>query len=249
MPVVLAVSDLDVGWGGGHSTGTLGLDLRQHPPRSQAQLETRGVRVEALFPASDEKQRITGVLRGRGVLKATGDDVEALRASLSGTVSATLSDGTIPSLLDAQMGLQVGKLMRSFISGNEALPLPCAAVKAELAGGQARISSLVIDSANTRTTGSGVVDLRDGSIDLKLTPEPKRPGLLELQQVDPPLGPAAEAGEGAGRSPRAAEGHRLRRRQALSAPLSVASACSCRTGFRSGRPRPRRCGCARRAPG
>ena len=56
----------------------LGLDLRQHPPRSQAQLETRGVRIEALFPASDEKQRITGVLRGRSALKATGDDVEAL---------------------------------------------------------------------------------------------------------------------------------------------------------------------------
>ena len=85
---VLAVSGLDVGWGGGHSTGTIGLDLRQHPTRSEAQLETRGVRFEALRPGSDEKHRITGVLRARSVLKAVGDDVEALRASLSGTVSA-----------------------------------------------------------------------------------------------------------------------------------------------------------------
>ena len=44
-----------------------GLDLRQQPPRSQAQLETRGVRFEALLPARDEKQRITGVLRAHGV--------------------------------------------------------------------------------------------------------------------------------------------------------------------------------------
>ena len=29
---VLAVSGLDLGWGGGHSTGSIGLDLRQHPP-------------------------------------------------------------------------------------------------------------------------------------------------------------------------------------------------------------------------
>jgi hypothetical protein len=105
-----------------------------------------------------------------------------LRASLSGTVTATLSAGTIPSLLDAQMGLAVGKLMRTFISGNEPLPLPCAALRAELGGGQARIRSLVIDSANTRTTGSGVIDLRDGAIDMMLTPEPKRPGLFELQK-------------------------------------------------------------------
>jgi uncharacterized protein involved in outer membrane biogenesis len=179
---VLAISGLDLGWGSGHTTGTIGLDLRQRPTRSQAQLETRGVRFEALLPARDEKQRITGVLHAHSALKAVGDDVEALRAGLSGTVSATLSAGTIPSLLDAQMGLAVGKLMRTFISGNEPLPLPCAAVKAELGGGQARIRSLVIDSANTRTTGSGVVDLRDGAIDMLLTPEPKRPGLFELQK-------------------------------------------------------------------
>jgi len=178
----LALSDLDVGWGGGHSTGTIGLDLRQQPLRSEAQIETRGVRLEALFPTDDGKRRVTGVLSGRSALKAVGDDVEALRASVSGTVSAMLSAGTIPSLLDAQMGLEVGKMMRSLITGSEALALPCAAVQAELGGGQARIRSLVIDSANTRTTGSGVVDLRDGSIDIKLTPEPKRPGLLELHK-------------------------------------------------------------------
>jgi len=179
---VLAISGVDVGWGSGHTTGTIGLDLRQRPTRSQAQLETRGVRFEALLPARDEKQRITGVLRAHAAVHALGDDVEALRASLSGTATATLSAGTIPSLLDAQMGLAVGKLMRTFISGNEPLPLPCAAVKAEFGDGQARIRSLVIDSANTRTTGSGVVDLRDGAIDMLLTPEPKRPGLFEVQK-------------------------------------------------------------------
>ncbi|MEO5883702.1 MAG: AsmA family protein [Caldimonas sp.] len=179
---VLAVSDLDAGWGSGHSTGTIGLDLRQHPARADAQLETRGVRIESLFPAGDEKRRVTGVLRARSTLKAVGDDLETLRASLTGKVSAALSAGTIPSMLDAQMGLEVGKMVRSFLSGSEALPLPCAAVDAELGDGMARITNLVIDSANTRVTGSGVVDLRDGSIDMKLTPEPKRPGLFELKK-------------------------------------------------------------------
>ena len=179
---LLAISGLDVGWGDGHSTGTVGLDLRQHPLRSQAQIETRGIRFETLVPTSDEKRRVTGVLHGRSALKAAGDDVAALRASLSGTVSATLSSGTIPSQLDAQMGLALGKMMRTFVSGNEPLPLPCAAVRAELGSGLARITSLVVDSANTRSTGSGVVDLRDGAIDMALTPEPKRPGLFELRK-------------------------------------------------------------------
>jgi uncharacterized protein involved in outer membrane biogenesis len=179
---VLAVSDLDVGWAGGHSTGTVGFDMRAHPARSEAQIETRGVRVEALFPAGDGKQRVTGALRGRTTLHASGDDAEALRASLSGSASAMLSGGTIPSLLDAQMGLQGGKLMRTLLSGSEALALPCAAAVAELSAGRANIRSLVIDSANTRVTGSGIVDLRDGTIDMALTPEAKRPGLFELKK-------------------------------------------------------------------
>ena len=179
----LAFSDLDIGWAGGHSTGTIGLDLRAQPPRSEAQLETRGVRLETLFPTNDASHRVTGILRGKSALKAVGDDAQALRASLSGSVSAQVSAGTIPSLLDAQMSLAVGKMLKSFIGGgNEPLVLPCAAVRAELGGGLARIRSLVVDSANTRTTGSGVVDLRDGSIDMMLTPEPKRPGLLELRK-------------------------------------------------------------------
>ncbi len=178
----LAVSDLDLGWAGGHSTGTLGLDLRQHPARAEAQIETQGLRVETLFASSDEKRRITGALRGRALLKASGDDLQALRASAAGTVSATLTAGTIPSLLDAQMGLQGGKLVRTLLSGNEALALPCAAASIEVAAGRARIRSLVIDSANTHTTGSGTLDLRDAAIDLVLTPEPKRPGMFELQK-------------------------------------------------------------------
>ena len=105
-----------------------------------------------------------------------------MRASVSGTVSAMLTAGTIPSLLDAQMGLQGGKLMRTLISGNEPLPLPCAAVAIDLDAGRGRIRSLVVESKNTLTGGSGTIDLRAGTIDLVLTPEPKRPGLFELQK-------------------------------------------------------------------
>lgn len=178
----LAVSDLDIGWAGGHSTGTFALDLRQHPATAEARLDTRGVRVESVFTGRDERHRLTGALRGRLALKASGDSAEALRASARGTVSLALSAGTIPSLLDAQIGLEGGKLMRTLISGTEALPLPCAAAAVELSEGRAHIRSLVIDSANTRTTGAGTIDLRDAAIELVLTPEPKRPGLLELRK-------------------------------------------------------------------
>ena len=178
----LSVPAFDAGWAGGHSTGTLALDLRQHPARGEALVETQGVRLESLFSKQDEKHRITGALRGHMALKASGDSIEALRASVAGRATATLSDGTVPSMLDALMGLEGGKVMRSLISGTEALALPCAMATADVEQGKLHIRSLVIASANTRTTGAGTIDLRDATIELVLTPEPKRPGLFELNR-------------------------------------------------------------------
>jgi uncharacterized protein involved in outer membrane biogenesis len=178
----LSIPAFDAGWAGGHFTGTLALDLRQHPARGEAMVETKGVRLESLFSKQDEKRRITGVLRGHMALKASGDSIEALRASVAGKVTATLSDGTIPSMLDALIGLEGGKVMRSLISGTEPLALPCAMATADVEQGKLHIRSLVVASANTRTTGAGTLDLRDATIDLALTPEPKRPGLFELNK-------------------------------------------------------------------
>ena len=207
----LGVSHLDIGWGGGHSTGRLALDLRQPQASAEATLETRGVRIESVLGAQEEKKRITGALRSRLALRGIGNTPQALRASVSGTLSVSLSDGTISSLLDAELGLEGGKLMRTLISGVEFLPLPCAAATLDVNGGRARIRSLVIDSANTRTTGNGTIDLRDEAIDLVLTPQPKRPGLFELrrsihlfghlpkpqralvERVEPPPGAACDA--------------------------------------------------------
>ena len=214
----LAFSDLDIGWAGGHSTGTAALDLRAQPAAlGSAARDARRPSRGAVSEQRCEPSRHRHAARQER-LEGGRSDAEAVRASLSGSVSAQVSAGTIPSLLDAQMGLAVGKMLKSYIGGgNEPLPLPCAAVHAELGGGLARIRSLVVDSANTRTTGSGVVDLRDGSIDLMLTPEPKRPGLLELKKSIRLSGKPPNLDKSLVERRRAAQGDRLRRRQALSA--------------------------------
>lgn len=173
----LAISDLDIGWAGGHSTGNVGLDLRGPVAALDANVATTGVRVESLLPGADDKKRITGALGGRVALKAAGNDLAALRTSATGHAALALSGGTISSMLDAELGLEAGKMVRTLLSGTEALALPCAAAVVDVGNGRAELRSLVIDSANTRTTGSGSVDLRDESIDVVLTPEPKRPGI------------------------------------------------------------------------
>ena len=173
----LTVGDLDVGWAGGHTTGHAAVDLSQPLAASSIDVQTHGVHLETVLPQADEKKRITGTLAGTLVATASGNDPAAWRDSVSGRAALDVRDGTISSLLDAELGLEAGKLVRTVLSGAEPLAMPCAAATVTMQGGRGTLRELVIDSANTRTTGSGTIDLRDETIDLVLTPQPKHPGI------------------------------------------------------------------------
>lgn len=182
-------SDVDVGVGDGHAKGRLSFDARPTPPAAEADLEWHGVRIEEMMDARQGTRKVAGALRGRIALKAAGASAAALLADARGSVSVSLAGGTISSMLDAKMGLEGGKIVRSLISGDEALALPCAALTLDVAKGRGRIRQLAIDSANTLTTGRGEVDLRDRTIDIVLTPTPKRPGLFDLDRSIRLVGP------------------------------------------------------------
>jgi len=145
------------------------------------------------------------VLHGRAALRASGETVDALLASASGTVSATLSQGTISSLLDAEMGLQGGRILKGLLRGAEAIALRCAAAVVDVRSGRGTVRSLVVDSERTRTTGTGTIDLAQRTLDVVLTPEAKQPGLFVLDRSIRLHGPiAAPAHELVARAVRAA---------------------------------------------
>jgi AsmA family protein len=179
---MLTISGLDVGVAQGHATGRAAFDLREKAASAEADLMLHGARVEALLREQPNNKRVTGALQGRAHLQAAGESAAALLASASGTISASLSGATISSLLDAEMGLQGGKILRSMIGGAEPIAVRCAAAVVDLRRGRGRIRTLVIDTARTRTTGSGTIGLPDRTIDLLLTPEAKQSGLFVLDR-------------------------------------------------------------------
>jgi uncharacterized protein involved in outer membrane biogenesis len=150
------------------------------------------IRIESLLPAKAATSLLSGTLHGRAALKASGDSPEALLASAAGTVSAFVSGGTISSLLDAKMGLQGGRVLRSLLSGAEPMAVRCAAVLLEVDRGAAKIRSLVIDSERTRTLGTGTIDVAKEALDVVLTPEAKQPGLFILDRSIRLHGPLRE---------------------------------------------------------
>lgn len=177
----LSVARIDLGYAGGHITGRFALDASLQPTRIDTTLDMQGVSAAALLPAAG-KARLSGTLRGRLALASSGESAEAWLANASGSLAATLSHGTISSGLDALLGLQLDKIMRTWISGDGALPLRCATLTLEMQQGRGRLRNLVLESANTRITGSGSIDLRGPSIDVVLTPSSAGPRLLALDR-------------------------------------------------------------------
>ena len=188
----LTVSHFDVGVGEGRATGKANVDTTSKPPRGDAEVDVSAIRIETLLPAKAAKSLLGGTLQGHAALRASGDSAAALLASASGTVSAFVSGGTISSLLDAKMGLQGGRVVRSMLVGAEPIAIRCAAAVLDVERGTARIRSLVVDSERTRTLGSGTIDVGRETLDVVLTPEAKQPGLFVLDRSIHLSGPLRE---------------------------------------------------------
>jgi uncharacterized protein involved in outer membrane biogenesis len=105
-----------------------------------------------------------------------------LLANASGAISAALTGGSISSLLDAEMGLQGGKIVRSMIGGSEPIAIRCGAAAIDVRNGVGHIRTLTLDTERTRTTVTGSFNPVDRSFDLVLTPEAKQGGLFVIDR-------------------------------------------------------------------
>ncbi len=171
----------EVGVARGVARGGIVVNRDADPQTAEVELSAHGVRLESLLPTQAEKKRITGVIDARARLASTRGDGGWL-AGLAGSVDATLTDGSIGSLLDAELGLQAFRMLRAWIGGASVLPLRCARVGVDLRDGRGHLRGLVVDTAETVTRGSGSIDLRAKTFDLTLTADAKDGGVLALDR-------------------------------------------------------------------
>lgn len=179
---VLTLPEFDLGLADGHARGRLELDQGKSPPRAAATVAWNDLHLETLIPPRPPQRRISGILHGNARLESSGDTLEALTKALSGTASMTLASGEIASLLDAEIGLQGGRILRNLITGSRPIPIDCASIVLAAENGAGSIRKLVLDTELGRTTGTGSIDLPEKTLDIVLTSEAKRPSLLVLDK-------------------------------------------------------------------
>jgi uncharacterized protein involved in outer membrane biogenesis len=179
---VLDLKPVQAGWAEGRVSGTLRVDAQGERPEAKAELQWQKLRLESLFPDQPEDKRISGPLSGRASFSGRGESMASLVQGATGRVALSLQGGSLPRELEAKLGLNLGRMLKALVSGQERVPIHCGELVAALSEGRLRSQHLVFETAQTRLAGQGVLDLRDESFELWLDPQAKKGGLFSLPQ-------------------------------------------------------------------
>ncbi|MBC7955981.1 MAG: AsmA family protein, partial [Cytophagales bacterium] len=177
---VLQVALQDSGLAGGRVSAQFALDNRPQTPSVNVDMRARGLRLEQLWHDMPAPAGVEGPLNGQLKLKGQGRSVAAWLGSATGQLGLTTEGGNLSMRLDAKLGLNAGKLMRSFFTGDKPVPLRCGALNITFLNGTGTTRKLVLDTAQTHIEGEGSLRLREETWALLLTPRAHKPTLLSL---------------------------------------------------------------------
>ncbi len=178
----------------GRLTGRLGLDLRAADAKITLVQQARGIETGPFFADLTGENRVTGRGDITGDLTASGRDEEALKRSLSGSLSIQVAEGTVKGFnlerLIAEARARVG-------GGRPPKGLPTRTQFDEIRA-SAKVQKGVLDSRDLvatadhlRVTGNGTVDLVREWFDFRFEPvvleAPQGQGLDDLEGIPIPV--------------------------------------------------------------
>jgi hypothetical protein len=178
---LLILKPIHVGIAGGSVSGWLTMDGRKQPAAVQAKLEFQGIRLETLLATLPNARFSSGSFAASLDLRGHGTSVAAILGAASGTLALTMAGGRISNLLDAELGLNAGKVLHMLIAGDRAIDINNADVAFNFDNGSGTSTNILLDTAQTRLVGAGSINLREETVDLLLSPHPKKPGFFSLR--------------------------------------------------------------------
>lgn len=107
-------------------------------------------------------------------LTASGDSPRALAATLDGEFGLSMSRGRIRSSRVELAALDIMSWMFSGSAVGDSTKIDCYLVQLDFKNGRGDFRTLVLDTPNVRTLGSGYIDLRNEWIEIKIDPKAKK---------------------------------------------------------------------------
>jgi hypothetical protein len=202
---VLNLKPLAFGFTQGKLAGSVKIDARKDIPTSSVDARVTDIHAENFIKSGDKP--ITGVLEARAVLTGTGKSVHETASHANGIFTAVVPSGGMRHSLAEWTGVDVLSALSLNLAGdNSNTNLRCAVAGFDAKDGVMTSQQFVIDTDPVRMDGSGSINLRDETLDLKLQGKPKHFQLVRLRAPITMKGPWAHPALGVEAGAAAAQG-------------------------------------------
>jgi AsmA family protein len=167
----------------GAVSGSVRLNARGATPVTSVDLALARAQAQELLPRS----KTTGLPPLEGPVAASmrltgyGDSVRAAAASAGGVAVVAMPEGQMRQLLAELMGVDVARSLFLYLSNDQRpTPVRCAVAEFHAQAGVLTARRLVLDTDVVRADGSGVIDLRNETLNLVMKGKPKHFRLLRI---------------------------------------------------------------------
>jgi uncharacterized protein involved in outer membrane biogenesis len=178
---ILKMQPLEFGFAGGIINSQITLDARQPVINADVNMNMRRIQVAQLVPDNQTFAKGAGLMGATIKLKGSGNSIADAAAKSNGHISAAVANGRLSNLLDAASGLNGGKVITLLAGGDKTIAVNCGGMAFDVKDGVGRSSLFVVDTEQTQILGEGGFNLASEQFDFKISPKPKRVGILSLR--------------------------------------------------------------------
>jgi len=182
---VMTLAPLDFGVAGGDLRSTIRLDGSgsdgKQAIKATMNVAARRIQVRQLFPTMEKMQATVGEINGDAQLSAVGNSVASLLGKSNGEVKTLIAKGSISKLLLEEMGLNVGNIVLTHVTGDKQVKLNCMATDFRVDNGLMNARRFVIDTDEALIDVAGTINLANEELNLTLRPQTKGFRILSLR--------------------------------------------------------------------
>lgn len=182
---VLTLNPLDFGLAGGDLTSTIRLDGSgrdgKQAIKATMKIAARHIVIKELFPTVDKMQATVGEINGDAQLSAVGNSIASLLGDSNGEVKTLIEHGSISRLLLEEMGLNLGNIVVTKVTGDKQVKLNCMATDFRVDNGLMNARRFVVDTDEALVDVDGTINLANEELDLILHPQTKGLRVLSLR--------------------------------------------------------------------
>lgn len=170
---VLKLAPFRFGFSGGTANAAVVIDARTRPVRTSYDVKMSDMSLDQLMARLGLKEVASGKVRARIRLEGAGDSVRESLATSNGTVGLAMGGGAISQLAMEAAGLDIAESLAFLGDKQKTVQIRCLVTSFAVQNGVMDARAIVLDTTDTVLTGKGAISLRNETLDLELSANPK----------------------------------------------------------------------------